>query len=245
VPSGESLWGTSAQQTLGTDSTQQLQNSVDWDEAGAVNTPEAQGSCGSCFTFSTTGAIEGAFFVAHGKLVNLSEQQIVSCDSVDHGCSGGLMDHAFAWVKSNGGLCSETDYPYTSSSVPEGSSAAACQTSCTPVPGTKVTAYTDVEASENALMLAVTKQVVSIAIEADQDAFQFYKKGIMDGTCGTGLDHGVLLVGYGTDNGADYWKVKNSWGVRWGEGGFIRLQRGKQQKGGQCGLLLSASYPSL
>jgi len=246
MPNSATLWGVAAAapaSSLGSTPPP----SVDWDEAGGVNTPEQQGSCGSCFTFSTTGAIEGAYFVEHGSLVNLSEQQIVSCDGGDHGCGGGLMDHAFAWVKSNGGLCSETDYPYASASVQEGDPAPSCSTTCTPVPGTAVKSYTDVQPDESSLMAAVAQQPVSIGIEADQDAFQFYKSGVMDGSCGNNLDHGVLLVGYGSESGGgQYWKVKNSWGPTWGEKGFIRLQRGKtSQQGGQCGLLLSASFPSL
>merc|ERR1711988_365750 len=94
------------------------------------------------------------------------------------------------------------------------------------------------------LLKAVSKQPVSVAIEADKSAFQLYKGGVLDSSgCGTQLDHGVLVVGYGTDNGKDYWKVKNSWGSTWGEEGYIRMLRGKGGEG-QCGILSGPpSYP--
>merc|ERR1711920_1171848 len=106
-----------------------------------------------------------------------------------------------------------------------------------------VTGYKDVSAdSEQALMSAVSQQPVSIAIEADKSVFQLYKAGVLQGICGASLDHGVLLVGYGTEDGKDYWKVKNSWGASWGDHGYIKLLRGKGGSG-ECGLLKQASYP--
>jgi len=219
----------------------ELADSVDWVDAGAVTAVKNQGTCGSCWSFSTTGAIEGAYYIANGKSVSLSEQQLVSCDTTNNGCGGGSMDYAFSWVESQGGLCSEADYPYASSS----GTAPSCSSSCTVVDGTAPTGYTDVTATESSLMAAVSKQPVSIAIEADQSAFQFYSGGVMTGTCGTSLDHGVLLVGYGTEDNTDFWKVKNSWGSTWGEDGYIKIERGNSQNGGLCGILLSASYPTL
>jgi C1A family cysteine protease len=211
-------------------------SSVDWVEKGAVTDVKNQGQCGSCWSFSTTGAIEGAYFVNGGDLTSLSEQQLVSCDKTDSGCSGGLMDYAFAWVKDNGGLCSESDYSYTSS---EGS-AASCETSCTAK--VTVTGYTDVtQDDEKALKAAVAQQPVSVAIEADQSSFQLYESGVYTSSdCGTSLDHGVLIVGYGEEDDTDYWKVKNSWGTSWGEDGYIRLERGVNM----CGISQMASYPT-
>lgn len=122
---------------------------------------------------------------------------------------------------------------------------------CTPVPGTRVDHYVDVPVDdEQALMAAVAQQPIAVAIEADQIAFQLYKSGILTGKCGSKLDHGVLVVGYGTDKetGIDYWKVKNSWGSNWGESGYIRLQRGKVtpwNHSGECGILAQASFPVL
>merc|ERR1712087_565159 len=214
-----------------------LATSVDWTTKGAVTPVKNQGQCGSCWSFSTTGALEGAYEIASGNLVSLSEQQFVDCDKVDSGCSGGLMDNGFNFAKSNA-LCTEASYPYKA----KGGSCAA--SSCTVgLAKGAVTGYKDVSAdSESAMMSAVTQQPVSIAIEADKSVFQLYKSGVLQSTCGSQLDHGVLLVGYGTEDGKDYWKVKNSWGASWGDAGYVKLLRGKGGSG-ECGLLKQASYP--
>jgi len=219
----------------------ELPKEIDWVKKGAVTAVKNQGTCGSCWSFSTTGALEGAYAISHGELVALSEQNLVSCDTSDNACSGGLMDNAFKWVQDNGGLCKESDYPYVSGDkeVPS------CKTSCKIVSGSAPSKYTDVDSTETALMKAVSGQPVSVAIEADQSAFQFYSSGVMTGSCGTSLDHGVLVVGYGEEDGHSYWKVKNSWGASWGVDGYIKLERGKDQEGGQCGILNSASFPTI
>lgn len=215
-----------------------LPDSIDWRDRGAVTPIKNQGQCGSCWAFSTTGSLEGAYYLKTGKLTALSEEELVDCDKVDQGCNGGLMDNAFKWIQQNGGLCSEADYPYLGSTN-------ACSLNCNTVNDTNITSFTDVNPTENDLMKAVSARPVSIAIEADNMGFQFYRSGVYTGTCGTKLDHGVLLVGYGTEDGKDYWLVKNSWGEVWGDKGYIKIERGKDQKGGQCGILLSASYPVL
>ena len=225
-----------------------LPSSVDWVTAGAVTGVKDQGQCGSCWSFSTTGALEGAYEIKNGKLVSFSEQQLVDCDNglrLNHGCNGGLMDSAFEWISSNGGLCTESSYPYVSGVT---KTAGTCQTSCSTVSGSKIVKYVDVTPnSDNSMMSALFQQPVSVAIEADQSSFQLYKSGVFTGICGTNLDHGVLLVGYGTDNGNDFYKIKNSWGTGWGENGYIRIGRGSQyNKGqGQCGVLMEGSYPVL
>lgn len=215
--------------------------SVDWRDRGAVTPVKNQQQCGSCWAFSTTGAVEGAYYLKNGNLTSFSEQELVSCDKVDQGCNGGEMDDAFQWIQKQGGLCSESDYPYHSGTGNSGS----CAKKCQPVKGSQVKSYVDVNATESELKAAVAKQPVAIAIEADGFGFQLYHSGVYTGKCGTNLDHGVLLVGYGTDNGQDYWLVKNSWGDSWGDSGYIKIERGKSQEGGQCGILLSASYPVL
>lgn len=227
-----------------------LPASIDWEALGAVTPVKDQGQCGSCWSFSTTGALEGAYFNKYKNLVSFSEQNLVDCDNFknggsDMGCNGGLMDRAFNWVAKNGGICTEADYPYVSGTT---KTAGTCnQSSCTKVAGVAPQSHVDVATnSDNALMSALTIGPVSVAIEADQSAFQLYKSGVFTAPCGTNLDHGVLAVGYGTMNGVDFYKVKNSWGPNWGSNGYIYLQRGVSQAQGQCGILSGPpSYPKL
>lgn len=219
--------------------------SVDWTTQGAVTGVKDQGNCGSCWSFSATGALEGAYQIKYGSLISFSEQNLVSCDSVDSACNGGLMDNAFSWTKSNGGLCTESGYPYTSGTTGQKGT---CTTTCAKNTLVSPKSYTDVaKNSDSALMTALAQQPVSVAIQADQPAFQLYKSGVLTGACGSNLDHGVLAVGYGTwTDGTDYYKVKNSWGTQWGMGGYILIQRGNPQRCGECGILCGPpSYPNL
>jgi KDEL-tailed cysteine endopeptidase len=219
-----------------------LPTTVDWVSAGAVTPVKDQGNCGSCWSFSSTGALEGAYQIKNGNLQSFSEQQLVSCDHTDSGCNGGWMDDAFTFVKDNGGITTETQYPYTSGTT--GKTGTCVSTGYSVVTGSAPASFTDVTTgSVNALMSAVAQQPVSIAIQANQIAFQSYKSGVLTGKCGQRLDHGVLAVGYGTDSasGLDYWKVKNSWGSSWGEGGYIRILRSDDDL---CGVLDAASYPN-
>merc|ERR1712232_1041747 len=230
------LW--SGLQLLGTHqySGNSLPESVDWTLRGAVTPVKNQGGCGSCWTFSATGALEGAWQIAAGELVPLSEQQLVDCVNGGGGCSGGLMDMAFKYEKDHD-VCTEASYQY------EGQNGACRAAGCEAgIPRGDVVGYHDVNQDEESLMEAVAQQPVSIAIEADQWAFQSYKSGVLTWGCGTSLDHGVLLVGYGVEDGTKYWKVKNSWGPGWGDEGYVKILRGKDG-GGECGIKLEASYP--
>ena len=221
-----------------------LPDYVNWVQMGGVTPVKNQGSCGSCWAFSTTGALEGARFVKTGELVALSEQNLLDCDHVDLACNGGLMDNAFKFDEKSGGLCSEADYPY------EAKRNTLCNpTNCTDVPGSIVSTFIDVPPGDvNALISAIAMQPISIAIEASQFVFQFYKTGVInDDNCGSrgSIDHGVLAVGYGTDLDTQepYFLVKNSWGPAWGADGYVKIGRKSQNEFGICSILKLASFP--
>jgi len=209
--------------------------SVDWRTKGVVTPIKNQQQCGSCWAFSTTGSVEGAAAIASGKLVSLSEQQLVDCSGAqgNQGCNGGLMDQAFEYIIQNDGITTEAAYPYTAQD-------GTCKTAVTSA--ATISGYTDVTSGdEDALAAAVAIGPVSVAIEADQACFQFYSSGILsDPTCGTQLDHGVLAVGYGDQSGTPYWIVKNSWGSDWGSEGYVLIIRGQDE----CGISMEPSYPT-
>ena len=151
------------------------------------------------------------------------------------------MNEAFIWARSNGGLCFESDYPYTSGTT---NTTGPCQLTCAKDPRV-IPSYMNVEKnSDLAMMSAVVLQPVSVAVDANQ-AFQHYQSGVFNSQCGPNVNHAVLIVGYGNSNGADFYKAKNSWGKRWGMQGYILLQRGGTQVEGQCGILQYASFPTL
>jgi hypothetical protein len=240
-PLGEKLWQDLPHLGTHVYSGSALPASVDWTAKGAVTPVKDQGTCGSCWTFSTTGAVEGAWEIATGQLLSLSEQQLMDCDisKFNNGCQGGFVDLAFKYLEGQV-ACTESSYPY------EGKQGTCNVTECEiGIPAGSVTGYYDVPSNdEKALMEAVAQQPVSVAIEADQRVFQVYTSGILKKACGDSLDHGVLLVGYGTEDGVDYWKVKNSWGTSWGEDGYVRLERGVKGAG-KCGIKADASYPEV
>jgi len=214
-----------------------IADSLDWRTEGAVTPIKDQGQCGSCWAFSATGSTEGAYFLAKDKLVSLSEQQLVDCSTANSGCDGGLMDYAFEWIIDNDGITDEASYPYTAK---DGTCKSGKTSKAT------ISSYADVTSSNDvAFKKAVNIGPLSVAIEADQSAFQFYSSGVFSGACGTSLDHGVLVVGYGIDSDP-YYIVKNSWGTSWGEKGYMRMidsTTGKNKAAGECGIFLEPSYP--
>ncbi|KAF7101269.1 hypothetical protein CFC21_102647 [Triticum aestivum] len=221
------------------DGAEALPESVDWREKGAVAPVKNQGQCGSCWAFSAVGAVEGINKIVTGDLVTLSEQELVECarNGQNSGCNGGMMEDAFDFIARNGGIDTEEDYPYTAKD-------GRCDLAKRSRTVVSIDGFESVpENDELSLKKAVAHQPVSVGIEAGGPEFQLYESGVFTGRCGTELDHGVVAVGYGTDNGRDYWSVRNSWGPDWGEGGYIRMERNVTARTGKCGIAMMASYP--
>lgn len=215
-----------------------LPQSVDWRTKGYVTGVKNQGRCGSCWAFSAVGALEGQTFRKTGKLISLSEQNLVDCSNAEgnHGCNGGLMQYAFDYVQSNNGIDAEQYYPYIGSDgickYNPGGNATSCHGSRYVRQG-------------NETALAETVAVVgpiSVAIDAKHSSFQFYQSGVYyEPRCnGFKVNHGVLVVGYGSENGQKYWNVKNSFGMNWGDHGYIKMARNMNNN---CGIATYAIYP--
>lgn len=187
--------------------------------------------------------MEGAHAIATGKLVSLSEQELVSCVPTNKGCGGGLMDPSFEWVIMNGGINTESGYPYASANGGRG----VCNLWRMMKKAVKIDSYVDVTPhDENSLLCAVAQQPVSVAVNAGGYDFQLYAGGVFHGGCSSDpeeVDHAVLVVGYGSENGKDYWIVKNSWGKEWGLDGYIHIARNTGNKNGVCGIHTMPSYP--
>lgn len=218
------------------DSHTSLAEEVDW-TLTAVTPVKNQGQCGSCWAFSTTGALEGLYYLENKELVSFSEQQLMDCSKLNHGCEGGDMNFAFRYTESHQ-LCSEEEYQYLA--IDDSCNYKQCQQVI------EISGFCNVERNnEQQLKMAVSQQPVSVAIQADSLSFQHYQSGVFDDySCGTNLDHGVLIVGYGTMEDQDYWLIKNSWGTSWGEQGYIKLARtDSANTTGICGIAMDASIP--
>ncbi|KAL6125709.1 hypothetical protein ACLB2K_073763 [Fragaria x ananassa] len=216
-----------------------LPTTVDWRNNGSATPVRDQGRCGSCWAFSAVAAVEGLHKINTGKLVPLSEQELVDCDvnTGNQGCRGGFMENAFDYIRKYG-ITTQKDYSYTGSD-------GTCNKSKQKKFGVKIGGYETVpENDEKSLQAAVAHQPVSVAIDASGFSMQLYFSGIFSGLlCGKSLDHGVTAVGYGEENGRKYWIVKNSWGTNWGESGYIRITRDYIDKEGACGIAMMSSYP--
>ncbi|UYV60937.1 hypothetical protein LAZ67_1002886 [Cordylochernes scorpioides] len=214
-----------------------LPSSVDWRDKGYVTEVKDQGHCGSCWAFSTTGALEGQNYRKTGKLVSLSEQDLIDCSVPYHnsGCDGGDMTLSYLYVINNG-IDTEESYPYKAKN-------GVCHHNDSTI-GATCNGFVDIpRKDEKKLKHAVaTIGPISVGIDASSDAFHQYKGGVLDvPDCSSFfIGHAVLIVGYGTENGKDYWLVKNSWGKSWGDHGYIKMSRNKHN---QCGIASAASYP--
>jgi cathepsin L len=218
-------------------------SSIDWRQKGVVNPVRDQGQCGSCWAFATTANAESVWAISSGQLLDLSEEFLVDCASgagyFNMGCNGGQPDSAFKYMI-NTGQCTESSYPYKAGTT---KTAGTCQ-KCTATPVHFSSCYDVAPKDQVSLKVAVSKQPVVIAIEADTRYFQSYSGGILDSTaCGTNLDHAVEIVGYGSENGVDYWTVRNSWSSSWGENGYVRIKKSSSTNDiGICGLAAEPSF---
>jgi len=213
-------------------------DSIDWEQRGAVTPVKDQGQCGSCWSFSTTGGLEGAYKVTTNHLTSMSEQQFMDCDTgVNDACNGGNVGFALTYAEGTG-IATDASYPYLGVQ-------GTCQTSFTnAIPNGGVMGHSRIgtffKTTADDMKSALQMNPVSVAIQADQRAFQHYTSGVLSSGCGDQLDHAVLVVGYGLDGSDEYWRVKNSWAASWGDAGYIRLNTATNV----CGILNSqANYP--
>jgi cysteine peptidase B len=210
----------------------------DWRDKGYVSPVKDQGSCGSCWAFSTVANLEGLYYKKKGTMVTMSEQMLVDCDTYDSACNGGLMEYAFTWLQENGGIMTDTDYPYKGYK-------SSCRSDASKYVDMTITGYTKLGSSSSTWDPVDEDEIKEflyetgpLAVALNANPLQTYSSGILDKTssqCPTsGMNHAVTMVGYGHDDASnkDYWIVKNSWGASWGESGYFRIRRGN----GTCGI---------
>lgn len=183
--------------------------------------------------------MEGITQLTTGKLLSLSEQQLIDCDRNDAngGCDGGNKEMAFEYIVKNG-INTEDGYPYQEADL-------SCNATNEAVQAARISGYEVVPMNnETALLNAVSQQPVTVSIDVNGDDFRYYSSGVFTGNCGTNLTHDVTVVGYGTHDGVKYWLAKNSWGPDWGFNGYMLIQRDVKRPEGQCGIAMQASFPT-
>ncbi|OMJ81321.1 hypothetical protein SteCoe_18244 [Stentor coeruleus] len=214
-----------------------LPNSIDWRAKNAVTPIKNQQSCGCGWAFATTASVEGAWKINGHPLISMSEQQLVDCSSSygNKGCTSGTIVNALKYVQANG-LANETAYPYTASTK-------LCSKSKAALVVAKISSYNSVQSSSsNSLMTAIVNQPIAVAVDANPTYWQFYSSGVIDGNCGTTINHNVLVVGYFTIAGqTPYYVCKNSWGPSWGMSGYVQISIVDGL--GTCGIQTSPAYP--
>lgn len=209
---------------------------IDWRKTTYLSKVKNQQNCGSCWAFSSTGAIETFLRKNNFKVDRLSEQELVDCSKENFGCQGGFMDKAFDYCIENNGLYSETNYPYLATDNECMNGCKVESKNCTSIDKVYGSSMFDYKFTEpysiNSLKDAVIKNPVCIAINANTPIFRFYSDGIIedDQNIKPQLNHAVLLVGYNYDKKGLYWIVQNSWGKDWGDKGYFKL-RGKEGEG--------------
>ncbi|XP_036411106.1 cathepsin S-like [Megalops cyprinoides] len=217
-----------------------LPQAVDWRDKGMVSPVRNQGACGSCWAFSVVGALEGQMKKQTGKLVPLSPQNLVDCSTSygNHGCKGGYLSKAFNYIIGNKGIDSDSFYPYK---FREGKCRYSVKGRAAYCSGFRILP----RGNEKALQYAAANiGPVSVGINAMLPSFYHYRGGLYNEPLCTSkkTNHAVLVVGYGTDKGQDFWLVKNSWGTAWGEKGYIRMARNKNNL---CGIANFPIFPTL
>jgi C1A family cysteine protease len=231
-PKEPSLSGTNSSANL---SGLKLPASIDWTERGAVTPVQYQGAkCADCWAFAAAGAVEGITAIKTGKLIPLSEQQLLDCNGKGT-CSGGIAGDAYRYIVRNGGVGSGASYPYTRH-----------MSTCKSVRSvTTISSMSNIASdNEDAMKVQVAQQPISVEIDASK-AFQFYGEGVFTGSCTTSVNHAVLIVGYGRNaTGTNYWKIKNSWAASWGMNGFALIERGNSGSMGKCGIARFPTYPN-
>ena len=211
-------------------------DAFDWRDKGYVSPVKDQGSCGSCWAFSTVANLEGQYYKGKGKMVTLSEQMLVDCDTYDSACNGGLMENTFTWLKENGGIMTDADYPYAGYKQ-------TCKSDPSKYVDMTITGYKKLGSSSSTWDPVDEDEIKEflyetgpLAVALNANPLQTYTGGILDKTSSqcpiSGMNHAVTMVGYGSESGKDYWIIKNSWGKSWGEDGYFRIRRGT----GCCGI---------